>query len=32
MLGHLQEKKMELYQAIVKMEGDSGDGTLQVCW
>lgn len=30
MLGHLQEKKMELYQAIVKMEGESGDG--QVCW
>lgn len=25
----IQEKKMELYQAIVKMEGDSGDGTLQ---
>ncbi|KAL5752314.1 hypothetical protein ACOSP7_022498 [Xanthoceras sorbifolium] len=25
----IQEKKMELYQAIVKMEGDSGDGALQ---
>ncbi|XP_031283148.1 epidermal growth factor receptor substrate 15-like isoform X2 [Pistacia vera] len=25
----IQEKKMDLYQAIVKMEGDSGDGSLQ---
>ncbi|KAK1586651.1 hypothetical protein Q3G72_004600 [Acer saccharum] len=25
----IQEKKMELYQAIVKMEGDSGNGALQ---
>ncbi|KDO71508.1 hypothetical protein CISIN_1g000940mg [Citrus sinensis] len=25
----IQEKKMELYQAILKMEGESGDGTLQ---